>query len=65
MAKESGSLADGTLVDERYDAGLLRTLKTSADFHPAKKPPRRRPSAITTSSKGRVSKAAATDPDAK
>jgi hypothetical protein len=65
MAKEPGSLADSTLVDERCDAGLLRILKTSADSRPTKKRRRRKPTAIKTANKKPASHAAAFDPDAK
>jgi hypothetical protein len=65
MAKRPGSLAHKALIDERCDAGLLRMLKTSTEFRPAKKRRRRKPTAIKSSNKAPVSDAATIDSDAK
>jgi hypothetical protein len=58
MTKQSSSLGDSARVDERYDAGLLRMLKTSPDFRSAKKRGRRKPTALNVSNEGPISDAA-------
>jgi hypothetical protein len=58
MTKKSKSLGDSTPVDERCDAGLLRTLKTSPDFRTTKKRGRRKPTALRVSNQRPISDAA-------
>jgi hypothetical protein len=65
MAKETRSLADSILVDERCDAGLLRMLKTPPDFRSPKKRGRRKPTARKVSNKRPISDAAEGRQDAK
>jgi hypothetical protein len=58
MAKKSKSSADGALADEGCDAGLLRMLKTAADFRTPKKRGRGKRTAIKTANEKPVPDAA-------
>jgi hypothetical protein len=65
MAKDAKTLIDNTSADERYDAGLLRMLKTTPNLRNEKKTGRRKAGAAKRRTQMALPEGGGTTPDTK